>query len=629
MRLKLKIGGRLMLAGAVTIIVPFAIMGVIVSMRADSGIRDVIKGQLIALTSSIADYAENKIQGDVRASMALAASGDVIEGVEAANRGGAAAARTISSLSARLAALGDSGQYKDSYSGIVVAGANGIVVSSSKAAFIGIDVSDRDYFKAALEGRPFVSQLLYNKVTSEASVAISAPVVGAGSGAIGVAAIFMRTTAITDEMAKFVLGRTGYIWVIDREGLVVLHPDKEMALKTNIAQLAGMERVAKNALADAKGMESYVYKGARKVGAYAPIPSIGWKAIATIPESEFLATAIDIRNVIVLVAIAAVMLAFAALYILSRSISVPLRHAADHAMVMAEGDLVRETAAAFLARGDEIGTLAAAFKKQRDNLVAVIADIRTASTNVAQGSEEMSTTAQAMSQGATEQAASAEEISSSVEEMAATIRQNSDNAQATRAIAAKAVNDAEEGNKAVSASVAAMGQIAEKINIIEEIARQTNLLALNAAIEAARAGESGRGFAVVASEVRKLAERSQRAAGEITGLSRSTVELSQSAGRIIAAIVPDIRRTAELVQEIASASAEQSVGVEQIGKAMIQLDTVIQQNASGSEEMAAMSEELSSQSQQLAATISFFRLPEESAPARRPAKAIAPSGNPR
>jgi methyl-accepting chemotaxis protein len=181
---------------------------------------------------------------------------------------------------------------------------------------------------------------------------------------------------------------------------------------------------------------------------------------------------------------------------------------------------------------------------------------------------------------------------------------------ATEGIANRTAKDAEEGGAAVLESVAAITEIAGKIDIIEEIARQTNLLALNAAIEAARAGESGKGFAVVASEVRKLAERSQTAAGEITELSTSTVRTVKRAGEIIARIVPDIKKTAELVAEIASASQEQGTGVEQIGKAMMQLDSVVQQNASASEEMASMAEELSSQSAMLIEAISFFKLNE-------------------
>ncbi len=240
-------------------------------------------------------------------------------------------------------------------------------------------------------------------------------------------------------------------------------------------------------------------------------------------------------------------------------------------------------------------------------LSEIVASVQAASAQLVSGSNQISSTAQAMSQGATEQAASAEEVSSSVEEMAATIKQNTDNSMATEGISQKAASDAAEGGKAVEDAVEAMKLIAGKIGIIEEIARQTNLLALNAAIEAARAGEAGKGFAVVASEVRKLAERSQNAAGEITELSSKTVQSATAAGEIISRIVPDIRKTADLVQEIASASKEQSIGSEQIGKAMTQLDVVIQQNASSSEELASMSEELTSQAVELSRAMSYFR----------------------
>ena len=192
--------------------------------------------------------------------------------------------------------------------------------------------------------------------------------------------------------------------------------------------------------------------------------------------------------------------------------------------------------------------------------------------------------------------------------MSATVKQNTDNSMATESIAQKSSVDAEQGGKSVMDSVAAMNEIATKISIIDEIARQTNLLALNAAIEAARAGEAGKGFAVVASEVRKLAERSQKASGEIGDLSKHTVASATQAGGIIQKLVPDIKKTSDLVQEIASASREQSSGVDQIAKAMMQLDTVIQQNASASEEMASIAEDLSGQANQLAQTMAFFKL---------------------
>jgi methyl-accepting chemotaxis protein len=250
------------------------------------------------------------------------------------------------------------------------------------------------------------------------------------------------------------------------------------------------------------------------------------------------------------------------------------------------------------------------FAAMVSKLTEVVNEVKTAADNVATGSQQMSSGSQQMSQGATEQAASAEEVSSSMEQMVSNIKQNADNAQQTEKIALKAAQDAREGGKAVTETVSAMKEIATKINIIEEIARQTNLLALNAAIEAARAGEHGKGFAVVATEVRKLAERSQTAAAEISKLSASSVDVAEKAGEMLTRIVPDIQKTAELVSEINAASNEQNTGSEQINKAIQQLDQVIQQNASATEEMASTTEELSSQAEQLQDTIEFFKVAE-------------------
>ncbi|HBA90021.1 MAG TPA: methyl-accepting chemotaxis protein [Geobacter sp.] len=242
------------------------------------------------------------------------------------------------------------------------------------------------------------------------------------------------------------------------------------------------------------------------------------------------------------------------------------------------------------------------------NLTKVVAEVKAAADNVTAGSQELSSTSEQMSQGASEQAASAEEASSSMEQMSSNIRQNADNSMQTEKIAVKSANDANQSGTAVIKTVGAMKEIAAKISIIEEIARQTNLLALNAAIEAARAGEHGKGFAVVASEVRKLAERSQKAAGEIGDLSLTSVEVAENAGELLQKLVPDIQKTAELVQEISAACKEQDTGAEQINKAIQQLDQVIQQNAGASEEMASTAEELASQAEQLQSTIGFFKI---------------------
>jgi methyl-accepting chemotaxis protein len=251
-----------------------------------------------------------------------------------------------------------------------------------------------------------------------------------------------------------------------------------------------------------------------------------------------------------------------------------------------------------------------ALSQMVQQLSEVVGEVKSASDNVAQGSQEMRSGSDCMSQGASEQAAAAEEASSSMEQMSANIRQNADNALQTEKIAVKSATDAIEGGKAVEQTVKAMKEIAGKINIIEEIARQTNLLALNAAIEAARAGEHGKGFAVVASEVRKLAERSQAAAGEISKLSLSSVDVAERAGQMLNRLVPDIQKTAELVQEISASSREQDTGASQINKAIQQLDQVIQQNAGAAEEMSSTAEQLSSQAEQLQSTISFFKVKE-------------------
>jgi len=243
-----------------------------------------------------------------------------------------------------------------------------------------------------------------------------------------------------------------------------------------------------------------------------------------------------------------------------------------------------------------------------NKLSDVVSDVKTAADNVAAGSQELSSSSEQMSQGASEQAAAAEEASASMEQMSSNIKQNADNAIQTERMAIKSAMDAQEGGKAVIQTVAAMKEIAGKISIIEEIARQTNLLALNAAIEAARAGEHGKGFAVVASEVRKLAERSQKAAAEISTLSSSSVEVAEKAGEMLNKMVPDIQKTAELVQEISASCSEQDTGADQINKAIQQLDLVIQQNASASEEMSATAEELSSQAEQLQSSIAFFKI---------------------
>ncbi|MGM4911796.1 methyl-accepting chemotaxis protein [Rhizobium sp. 768_B6_N1_8] len=311
------------------------------------------------------------------------------------------------------------------------------------------------------------------------------------------------------------------------------------------------------------------------------------------------------RTMMIAVAATALLIAVLTAFWIANTISKGLSRANTVVREVAEGDL---TKMAEITTHDEIGELLGNVNIMIERLRGVVADALSAADNVSSGSQELSASSEQVSQGATEQAASAEEASASMEQMAANIKQNADNAAQTEKIARQSAKDAEASGDAVNRAVDAMRTIAEKIGIVQEIARQTDLLALNAAVEAARAGEHGKGFAVVASEVRKLAERSQSAAAEISSMSSDTVKAARDAGEMLGRLVPDIRKTAELVSEISAACREQDIGASQINEAIQQLDKVTQQNAGASEEMSATSEELAAQAEELQASIAFFKV---------------------
>ena len=448
-----------------------------------------------------------------------------------------------------------------------------------------------------------------------------------------------------------------YFWINDMQPVMIMHPYVKKLNGTDISDFKDPNgkrlfvEMVKVVKAEGAGFVDYVWQKGDDATNLLPKTSYvkgfepwGWIIGSGIYVDDVQAAFYrESINYGVAILIAILILSLIAFWI-SQSITRPLKKAVEIADQLAVGDVSME----ITPEGrDEVGTLLRSMRKMsgatrvvtrmakdiaaghldiairkrsdKDELMAALADmtgrlknvvqgVKSASMQITAGSQAMSDSAQVLSSGAAQQAAATEEAASSIEEMTANIRQNADNSLQTEKIATKAAEDAQQGGRAVEKTVVAMKAIAEKITIIEEIARQTNLLALNAAIEAARAGEHGKGFAVVAAEVRKLAERSQVAAGEINDLSTSSVAVAEQAGRYLDDIVPDIQKTADLIQEISAASKEQDAGADQIGRSIQQLDGVIQQNASAAEQFASTAEELTDQAAELEKVIAFFAI---------------------
>jgi methyl-accepting chemotaxis protein len=436
---------------------------------------------------------------------------------------------------------------------------------------------------------------------------------------------------VKEILASMRYNKDDYFYVVDTEYNVVIHPNKDLVGKNlGDAKDANGKLYVKEQVdqALAKG-DAYVDYYYAKLGSTQPEPKLSyvryfknwnWIVVSGVYiddlEKQIAEKESQLRSsmwwqvfVILLTVGLFVGGAFVWVFYMSRKyVEEPLFQGVSISNSMADGNLTMDID---VPSRDELGQLLLSMKNMLGKLKNVVVEVKSATENVAAGSQELSSAADQMAQGASEQAASVEEVSSSMEQMAGSIKQNADNAQQTEKIAMRTAEDAAKGGEAVSKTVSAMREIADKITIIEEIARQTNMLALNAAIEAARAGVHGKGFAVVADAVRKLAERSQSAAAEIGTLSGSSVAIAESAGEMLNKIVPDIRRTAELVQEINAASNEQSTGVAQINLAIQQLDQVIQLNASSSEEISSTAEELAAQAEQLKDAISFFNIGNE------------------
>lgn len=500
--------------------------------------------------------------------------------------------------SEELATLRDEYQLYESLS---VLNAQGDIVASSAPDLIGaMNMAAEPTIQAALNGQTVLSEVIPGRSTGNPICLLATPikdrdaVTGMLLGIIDV--VYLNQIYINPVK----VGKTGYAYLLDKQGMVIAYPDPAQVLKLNFQEYD----FGRAMLTSPTGVITYDWQGGAKIAAFHRSEMTGWTVVVAAIAEEIFAPILMMRHINFLVALAVILVTAIIIVLLVQSITRPITTGVQFASSIANGDL---TTTIDIRSQDEIGRLIKALRDMAAKLREMVTNVKRAAENVTDGSQALSSSATEMSQGAAQQAAASEEASASIEQMLSTIRQNSENALQTEKIALQASADARASGEAVVNAVRAMQEIADKIAVIEAITNQTRMLSLNATIEAAKAEEYGKGFAVVAAEVRSLAERSQNAASEITKLVHTSVTIAENAGARLQKLVPDIQKTAELVQEISAASREQNTGAEQIGRAIVQLDQVTQQNVATAENMAAMAEELTAQANHLQQEMAAFK----------------------
>ncbi len=476
------------------------------------------------------------------------------------------------------------------------------------------DISFREYYKIAMKGQSYITEP-YKDIFGKFRISAVSPIFDDNKKVIGAVIGDLGGFALNKHIEDIVIGENGYCYILDNNGSVIAHKTKKLVLNANNAQnlskknknLVSLARFEAEATASKRSsIGFYDYEGSSNIASFAKIPSTGWTVIVKAPVKEFLGTVDRLRFWIIFIGFLILVVALVITFFLSNRISRPVEKVTSTLKRISLGNLknVKDE----VNSNDEIGILSSALFNMVEKLSSIVSEVNHNSDNIAKVSSHVKDASLELSQGANEQATSTEEVSSTMEEMKVNISHNADSATSTEKIAIESNKGiASVGKKAREATEAHL-LINEKITIINELSAQTNLLALNAAIEAARAGEHGKGFAVVAAEVRKLAERSKAAAQEIIDLSSNAQKLSDNAEESLSKIVPAIDKTAQLVKNIAAASSEQRIGVDQVNNAIQQLSTIAQQNAAKSENLAATSEEMTAQAEQLRELISYFKV---------------------
>ena len=560
---KMALGTKMTIGGVLMVIIPLVLVGWFSINKASDGLETLANGQAEALSSKLADMAQLTLLEELKTAKAIAAESLVINtATQVASLGDQVSDDVITPMDEELARMAAS--VGDDYESLILIDTNGKVVSSSIIKHKGLNLSQRDYFQKAIRGEASIGEVAKSKASGLPITGLAAPIKDSSGKVVGVYAAILKVDFLVDKIASTKIGQTGYAFMINKDGLVIAHPEKELILEMNFRTSSGgqMGSLLDKMASGQNGVDSYVFQGVTKICGFAPVPLTGWSLGATQDQDEFLAPVRAIQKGLALIGGVVLALAIALVLLFARSVSKPIMRAVE--------------------------------------------SLGVGSDQVASAATQVSSSAQTLAEGSSEQAAALEETSASMEEMLSQTKASADNAaQADQLMAAakevmnKAAGSMEKMGISMGKIAEAGDEIGKIVKSIDEISFQTNLLALNAAVEAARAGDAGMGFAVVADEVRNLAQRAADAAKNTQELVEDTVRRIHEGSALVTRtqeefnqVATSAGKVAELVSEIAAASSEQSQGIEQVNEAVRQMDQVVQEAAAGSEESASAAEEL-------------------------------------
>lgn len=552
---------KLMIGGCLMAIIPVVILGAAAVYYARMSIEKETEEQVLTVAKSIADMVDSVVTSESGAMAMLAQRHSVITAVKDMNAGEAQKAESLQHEFDKLLPVSE-----NRYESIVVLGKDAIIFADDvKGVIKGFNIADREYVKKTMQGQTSVESVIMSKKYNAPVNALPYPVKDENGRIIGMVAGMLRVPYLAVKINQVKLGKTGYAYIVNKEGMVIVYPDTKQVLKLNMAKEQGMEEIMRKAIAGEAGVQKYTYQGIDKYAGYAPVKINGWSVVVAVPVDEMLASVYAIRNIIFIGVFVFALLAAAAAYFLAGSIAVPIRKASEQ-----------------LNAGVE--QITAAFR-------------------------EVASASQSLAEGASEQASAIEETSSTLEEMSSMTKNTASNAvelvkagEATYVLQKSCYKSIKESQVCMNQVTESGNKAAKVVKISDEIAFQINLLALNAAVEAARAGEVGAGFAVVAEEVRNLAKKSADAAKDTAAIIGETLNGIKEGATLVDRVLLEFRqmgetgkKTTALINEVNDASREQAQGIEQISRAVHEVDKVVQQNAANAEELASASEEMDAQ----------------------------------